>query len=490
VSRSIGVSAAVLSCTLLGTPAAAAGLACGPSSVAWAAEQLGVSASPGGGEEGAEHSLADLKDLAQRVGLGASAWRMEWAELRALDTPAVLFLESGHFVAADPRDAPQDTGYLHVFDPDGRRLSWWDRRRVESEWKGVTLVMRPAPGAPKVAGPRVVFPTQHLDVGIRGTGDVVRVAFDLVNEGTQALVVSQGPSHCKCTVSDLPSGGIMPGMKSAAEVSMDLAGKRGPFEEAALVLTNDEQHPEAELWIRGTALQREPPLPASLPFGTVVQGDSAGGELLVKDPGDGSTRAVEVAVIQRNPAGLSVSSTARPIRETEWKPLGGIAGDYVVEIVARAPVPLPPGAFSGKLKVRIVGSGVREQILRFEGVIESHVTAAPAALVFSPGARDSATEKIVRLASRAGRAFDVRGLQVDPPGLVRVQEDRHDSSDVRVFRVRGEPGANTEAVRHGRIVFRLSPSGSLEVPVLIRAGGPIGQADSGHSPHSGGGRRD
>ena len=95
------------------------------------------------------------------------------------------------------------------------------------------------------------------DLGVIDGPEEFDHQFVIRNEGTAPLELRQGPSECKCTVSELPKEPVPPGGGAEIRVTFTEAAKKdtlkpGPFEEGIYVVTNDPEHEAIELKITAT----------------------------------------------------------------------------------------------------------------------------------------------------------------------------------------------------------------------------------------------
>ncbi len=116
-------------------------------------------------------------------------------------------------------------------------------------------------GAWSPTGPRAVVRQPRKQLGIIETPEEFAQTFLICSRGDAPLQLAQGPSTCKCTVTDLPEGPIPPGGEAAIRVAFSAAVmhdtlKSGPFSRTVCVLSNDPAHPRIFLELQAIVRRR------------------------------------------------------------------------------------------------------------------------------------------------------------------------------------------------------------------------------------------
>jgi hypothetical protein len=110
-----------------------------------------------------------------------------------------------------------------------------------------------APAAPAEVGSAAAaidFDTRVHDFGLVNEGTALRHLFQVKNNGTAPLVVSEVSTSCGCTAAVLGTKTLPPGGITPLEVTMDSHGARGKGARSITVRSNDPRQPTSVLEIR------------------------------------------------------------------------------------------------------------------------------------------------------------------------------------------------------------------------------------------------
>jgi hypothetical protein len=116
-------------------------------------------------------------------------------------------------------------------------------------------------GAWSSKGPHAVVAQPRRQLGIIETPEEFAQNFIISNQGDAPLALAQGPSTCKCTVTDLPNTPVAPGGQATIHVGFSAAVmhdtlKSGPFSRTVIVLSNDPLQPKIFLELAATVRRR------------------------------------------------------------------------------------------------------------------------------------------------------------------------------------------------------------------------------------------
>jgi hypothetical protein len=108
-----------------------------------------------------------------------------------------------------------------------------------------------APPAEAQSGrPIIAFDARVHDFGLVNEGDTLRHVFQVRNQGTAPLILSEVTTSCGCTAATLGATTIPPGGAGPLEVTMDTHGEQGEGTRSITVLSNDPRQPTSTLEIK------------------------------------------------------------------------------------------------------------------------------------------------------------------------------------------------------------------------------------------------
>ncbi|NMC19962.1 MAG: DUF1573 domain-containing protein, partial [Thermogutta sp.] len=144
-------------------------------------------------------------------------------------------------------------------------------RATAAQGKATTEGGEPPAAAPALR-PKVVVPEPEHNFGAVDIDTEAVHAFKVRNEGTAPLELRLGESTCRCTTGDVPADPIPPG--GEAEVTVRFLEERhyGPFQQHAVILTNDPENRRVTLTIRGVVKSRLAVDPERLDFSGMARG--------------------------------------------------------------------------------------------------------------------------------------------------------------------------------------------------------------------------
>lgn len=162
---------------------------------------------------------------------------------------------------------------------------WFSARYVAAQRKADQAgPSEPAAGAQASAAealPRLAIDQTEHRFGDLDPADPCEHVFVVRNEGNAPLVLWRGKTSCRCTMSDLPTGPILPGQQAAIRVASKIAQSFGYFSHEAEVLTNDPACQVLRLRITGTVRAALAVDPGRVVFPPVRVDEQASAELTV-----------------------------------------------------------------------------------------------------------------------------------------------------------------------------------------------------------------
>lgn len=104
---------------------------------------------------------------------------------------------------------------------------------------------------PNAPPPKAVVDGKEYDFGVMEAGEVRSHKFVVRNEGEGPLVLKQGETTCKCTISKMEGENLPPGESTEIELEWRPQGVQDLFEQRAEIHTNDPETPVITLTVRG-----------------------------------------------------------------------------------------------------------------------------------------------------------------------------------------------------------------------------------------------
>jgi hypothetical protein len=108
-----------------------------------------------------------------------------------------------------------------------------------------------ADAASKAQPPRVKVESTQYDFGVMDFNSFGSHKFVFQNVGSVPVEISSGGTSCQCTLSEIESEKIPPGGSTTVTVQWNARVSNGPYEQTAVILTNDPENPHVELTVFG-----------------------------------------------------------------------------------------------------------------------------------------------------------------------------------------------------------------------------------------------
>lgn len=322
---------------------------CGPRSLWVAAARVGVSLDVDSLVADSETSLVygttilGLKRAAEKHGLTAEGYKLNWQQLKILNSPAILFVNGDHFFTVDPRQKqlpPTDikhkvlTGHLPVpVKPTNEEsVAAYDRpypARFITEadltpiWNGIALVIEKPKIKKLYSGPKLAFDENLFDWGVIKVEEKVKHIYRFRNEGDKQLLISKVATSCGCTAGQIINASIAPGADGFIEVSFNSTGKQGAIINQIYVFSNDP-HPEPiTLFLQGQVdVGAFTITPASLDLGSVAWGTTRSQTAYLRSSNpEEKIEGIDIEVDRRDRNGNNIAADA-PFRNqfsVTWK---------------------------------------------------------------------------------------------------------------------------------------------------------------------------
>jgi hypothetical protein len=122
--------------------------------------------------------------------------------------------------------------------------------------------------------PRVEVDNEEYDFGEMERNGSGEHAFVITNTGEGDLVLQQGDTTCKCTVSQVTNNRLAPGQKALVTLRWTAESRSDFFEQSAQIFTNDRRRRHIILKVRGKLTRPFVAVPEQLNFGDITAGET------------------------------------------------------------------------------------------------------------------------------------------------------------------------------------------------------------------------
>jgi len=241
-------------------------------------------------------TLLDVSTGAERLGLPAEAFRLEYKDLLdflAGGMAAIVLVRGNHFVVVryDPVDngGPTPDDPITVLDYPNRAQSM-ARKDFETIWSGEALVLiKPdvIPGRKESTahGPAIEFKNTLFDFGEIRQDELAHGVFTFENRGNESLVIENLSTSCSCTAAVVSATTVPPGESGGIRASFHPGNRRGRQTSAISVHSNDKQAPETRLILTGIVKAGVQWSPRRIDFGQIPMGQRVARRVVFLDDG-------------------------------------------------------------------------------------------------------------------------------------------------------------------------------------------------------------
>jgi hypothetical protein len=274
---------------------------------------------------------------------------------------------------------------------------------------GQAAAAKPA-GKAAVSAPKIEINPETKEAGTVPKGQMIETTFVVKNTGGSDLIISDARPGCGCTVASFDKS-IKPGAEGKIVTSVDTKNFSGPISKSLLVLSNDPDRPQINLFIKATVKPFVDILPQPYVRFALVKGDTDARDVIL--------------VSEEKTFKPTVSETAQPYVKAEVMPAGdkdkiaGHPGDQF-----KLHISITPDAPEGLLNAPIrVATGVTQQPtieVPVSGLVRERVSVTPKMVNFgnfTPG-KDAITRNIVVNNNKPQTAIKVTKAEVSVPGFI------------------------------------------------------------------------
>jgi hypothetical protein len=287
---------------------------------------------------------------------------------------------------------------------------------------GVALAQKPAESKPSaaspvakapakaVAAPKIDIAQETKEVGTVPKGQVIETDFIIKNVGGSDLVITDARPSCGCTVSSFDKL-IKPGAEGKVHTSVDTKSFTGPISKSVLVVSNDPDRPQMNLFVKALVKPFVDIAPQAYVRFSVVKGDSASQDVILISEEKGFKPVV--------------AETAQPYVKAEVSPTGDkdkIAGRPGEQY--KLAITVLPDAPEGLLNAPVrLTTGVAQQPtleVPVSGIIRPRVSVTPVTVNFGnfTAGKDPITRNIVVTNNKPGTPIKVTKAEVNVPGFM------------------------------------------------------------------------
>jgi hypothetical protein len=279
------------------------------------------------------------------------------------------------------------------------------------ENKGAAAKAPAKPAAGKaVAAPKIEVIPETRDAGTVPKGQVIETTFVVKNNGGSDLVISDARPGCGCTVASFDKT-IKPGAEGKVTTSVDTKSFSGPISKSVLLVSNDPERGQINLFIKANVKPFVDILPQPYVRMSVVKGDSDARDVILISEEKGFKPAIAEA--------------AQPYVKAELSPAGekdkipGRNGDqYKLHITVTQDA--PEGLLNAPIRIN---TGVSQQAsveIPVSGIVRARVSVTPVMVNFGnfTAGKDPITRNIVVTNNKPASPIKVTRAEVSIPGFI------------------------------------------------------------------------
>ena len=233
----------------------------------------------------------------------------------------------------------------------------------------------PAAAGKAVAAPKIEISQETKEMGTVPKGQLIETDFIIKNVGGSDLVITDARPSCGCTVSSFDKL-IKPGAEGKVHTSVDTKSFSGPISKSVLVVSNDPDRPQMNLFVKALVKPFVDVAPQAYVRFSVVKGDPASQDV--------------VLISEEKGFKPTVAETAQPYVKAEVSPAGDkdkIAGRPGEQY--KLAISVTPDAPEGLLNAPVrLTTGVAQQPtleIPVSGIVRPRVSVTPITVNFREG---------------------------------------------------------------------------------------------------------
>lgn len=257
--------------------------------------------------------------------------------------------------------------------------------------------------AQAAAKPKAVVVEAIKDVGVVAKGEKVSHAFQIRNEGTAPLEITEVVAACGCTVVEFDKT-IAPGQTGKVNVVVDTETFAGPVSKGVTAITNDVDNPHIELTIRTNVQPYIAAKPGYARYIT-VQGEEKTGSIAqtIWAP-DGSS----FEVVKIDSPYPFITTTFREAKEGERVP-DATGKQWRIEMTLSNDAPV--GALADHVRIHTTHPKQKVVPIPLSGFVRPAIAVTP----------PSAELGSIDLKEPMSRVFNIRSFSTEPVKIVGIE---------------------------------------------------------------------
>ena len=270
--------------------------------------------------------------------------------------------------------------------------------------------VKPAAPGKTVGAPKIEIGQETRDMGTVPKGQVIETDFVFKNSGGSDLIISDARPSCGCTVSSFDKV-VKPGAEGKIHTSVDTKSFSGPISKSVLVVSNDPERPQMNLFVKALVKPFVDVAPQPFVRLSVVKGDAASQDVIL--------------ISEEKGFKPSVAETAQPYVKAEISPAGdkdkiaGRPGDQFKLAISVSP-DAPEGLLNAPVRIN---TGVTQQPtleVPVSGIVRPRVSVTPITVNFGnfTAGKDPITRNIVVTNNKPGTPMKVTKAEVSVPGFM------------------------------------------------------------------------
>lgn len=238
--------------------------------------------------------------------------------------------------------------------------------------------------------PSVAIVQPVYDFGAVFQGTQVKHTFSLTNKGPGTLTIGAVMTSCGCTVARPTKRQVQPGETSDIAAVFDTSSDKGPSQRLITVNTNDPQHKQLTLTMKGDVKVKVEANPLPVVFDKVKQGTETTRTVLVSD------------MVGTHPFKItSISKSSPDLKVTQQPRNDGKAGAVLAITLLKS---APAGTVADTIKVATSESPLNIPVF---GTILGNLNVNPAQVSFGIVKHHASAIRYARLTNASSRAVKV-----------------------------------------------------------------------------------
>ncbi|HID11578.1 MAG TPA: DUF1573 domain-containing protein, partial [Candidatus Latescibacteria bacterium] len=346
-----------------------------------------------------------LYKAAEAKGLHPQGFRLTLEALRKVKGPAIVLVESNHFLAIDGLTS----NGVRIISPSEPPYTI-PLEEFSHIWKGYALVVArdstdvfvPREEA-RAKGPHIVFDHTFFEFTIV-EGDTLVHSFHFRNEGSEPLRI-RAFSPCGCTSVLAPGGEVPPGGEGEVKVIFYSGATSvfGIIKKRVTVISNDRHEPQISLVLKGTVKPILTIIPQRIDYGDIEASEPTKRTLVLVDYGDTSLKVTGV-------------ETSSPYIKARLDSVDSKENRYRIEVTLTPEVPV--GRLSERLIVHTNSPRMPVIEVPIEGNVVGKVRVYPGWFFFGAvGRRTLSSEVTLTKADEGGLKIS----NVEAPEFITVE---------------------------------------------------------------------